>query len=122
MREKLNFIERESRRLEMENGALKEKLEVGVKLDDSDTVVKKDELLRLEGTLNNKKRELKNLEEMLQREQMEKQLFQQTIQNLKEQQGEDRKHQAELIQTINQRMKTQGDEEVENHLRKQLED
>lgn len=53
---------------------------------------------------------------------MEKQLFQQTIQGLKEQQGEDRKHQAELIQTINHRMKTQADEEVENHLRKQVED
>ena len=64
LREKLGSLERESRRLEMENGGLKEKLEVGVKLDDSDTVVKKDELLRLEGTLTNKKRELKNLEEM----------------------------------------------------------
>jgi len=54
---KVELLEKENRRLDVENANLKENVERGRKIDESEVVMKKEEVLRLEGLLNAKKKE-----------------------------------------------------------------
>jgi len=84
--------------------------------------MKKDEVMRLEGLLSAKKRELKIAEEKLGTEVLEKQLLQQTVETLREQQEENKKLQMDMLNTINQKFKQKIDEEEIAVYKKNIED